>query len=45
MSVYATGLILDATGSWALIVEVVALFSLAGACFYLCWASAEQQFD
>lgn len=44
-SVYATGLILDATGSWSLVFELVAAFWLAGAVFYLSWASAEQQFE
>lgn len=44
-SVYATGLILDSTDSWALVFELVAGFYLVGAVGYLSWASAEQQFD
>jgi nitrate/nitrite transporter NarK len=44
-SVYATGLILEATGSWQLVFELVAVFYLAGAAAFVAWASAEQQFE
>lgn len=44
-SVYATGLILESTGSWSLVFELVAAFYLVGAVGFLAWASAEQQFE
>lgn len=44
-SVYATGLILEASGSWQLVFELVAVFYLAGAAAFVAWASAEQQFE
>jgi ACS family sodium-dependent inorganic phosphate cotransporter len=44
-SVYATGVILDATESWALVFGLVAGFYLLGAVFYVAWGSAEQQFE
>jgi ACS family sodium-dependent inorganic phosphate cotransporter len=44
-SVYATGVILDATSSWALVFNVVAGFYLLGALSFLSWGSGEQQFD
>jgi len=44
-SVYATGVILERTGSWALVFELVAACYVVGALGYVSWASAEQQFD
>eukprot|EP00879_Flechtneria_rotunda_P005881 GHRR01006187.1.p2 GENE.GHRR01006187.1~~GHRR01006187.1.p2 ORF type:complete len:161 (-),score=47.95 GHRR01006187.1:987-1469(-) len=44
-SVYATGVILEETGSWSLVFELVAAFYLVGAAFFIALASAEQQFD
>lgn len=44
-SVYATGLILEATDSWQLVFELVAVFYLFGAAAFVAWASAEQQFE
>lgn len=45
LSVYGTGLILDATHSWSLVFTLVAGAYLIGATFYLMWGSSEQQFD
>jgi hypothetical protein len=44
-SVYATGLILDASHSWSLVFELVAAFYLVGATAFVTMASAEQQFE
>jgi hypothetical protein len=44
-SVYATGLILDASHSWSLVFELVAGFYLIGAASFVTMASAEQQFE
>jgi nitrate/nitrite transporter NarK len=44
-SVYATGLILEATSSWALVFELVSLFYLAGAISFVLFSSSEQQFE
>jgi len=44
-SVYGTGLILEATGSWELVFSLVAGFYVFGAVGYLAWASSEQQFE
>jgi hypothetical protein len=44
-SVYATGLILDASHSWSLVFELVAAFYLVGAAAFVTMASAEQQFE
>eukprot|EP00878_Enallax_costatus_P018366 GHUV01019333.1.p1 GENE.GHUV01019333.1~~GHUV01019333.1.p1 ORF type:complete len:130 (+),score=27.71 GHUV01019333.1:597-986(+) len=44
-SVYATGLILDATNSWSLVFEGVAVVYLLGAVGFLALASSEQQFE
>jgi hypothetical protein len=44
-SVYATGLILDASHSWSLVFELVAAFYFMGATAFITMASAEQQFE
>ena len=44
-SVYATGLILEATDSWTAVFQGVAVFYLLGAAAFVSWASAEQQFE
>ena len=44
-SVSVTGLILQYTGSWALVCQVTAGVSLFGMAFYLLFASGEKQFD
>jgi predicted MFS family arabinose efflux permease len=44
-STFATGLVLDATHSWALVFETVALVYVASAAVYASWASASNQFD
>ncbi len=43
--VSVTGLILQYTGSWALVCQVTAGVSLFGMAFYLLFASGEKQFD
>ena len=45
VGVYATGLILEYTGSWALVFQVTASVTLFGMVFYLIFASGEKQFD
>jgi MFS family permease len=45
VGVYATGLILEYTGSWALVFQVTAGVTLFGMVFYLIFASGEKQFD
>ncbi|KAF8071161.1 PHT4 [Scenedesmus sp. PABB004] len=45
LSVYATGLVLDASGSWELVFEGVAVCYLLGAVGYAALASAEPQFE
>jgi ACS family sodium-dependent inorganic phosphate cotransporter len=45
VGVYVTGLILEATGSWALVFQVTACVTLFGMVFYLLFASGEKQFD
>ena len=46
VSVYATGVILDATGqSWSIVWFLVAAWYIAGASVYLRFASSEPQFD
>lgn len=44
-SVYATGVILDSTHSWALVFQLVAGCYLAGAVAFVALASAEPQFE
>lgn len=43
--VVITGMILDATGSWALVFQVAAAIAAFGGLVYLLFASAEKQFD
>ena len=45
VGVYATGLILEFTGSWDLVFLVTAGVTLFGMVFYLTFASGEKQFD
>lgn len=45
VGVYVTGLILEFTGSWALVFQVTAGVTLFGMIFYLIFASGEKQFD
>ena len=45
IGVYVSGLILDATGSWALVFQVTAGVTLFGLLFYLVFGSAKQLFD
>ena len=45
VGVYVTGLILEFTGSWALVFQVTAGVTLFGMIFYLLFASGEKQFD
>ncbi len=45
IGVYVTGLILDATNSWALVFQVTAGVTLFGMVFYAIFASGEKQFD
>ncbi len=45
VGVYISGLILELTGSWALVFEVTAGVTLFGLVFYLLFASGEKQFD
>ena len=44
-STYATGAVLDATGSWSIVFEMVAIVYIASAALYAVWASADNQFD
>jgi len=45
VGVYVTGMILEATGSWALVFQVTASVTLFGMVFYLLFASGKKQFD
>ena len=45
VGVYVSGMILEATGSWALVFQVTAGVTLFGMIFYLLFASGEKQFD
>lgn len=45
IGVYVSGMILDVTGSWALVFQVTAGVTLFGMIFYLLFASGEKQFD
>ena len=45
VGVSVTGLILQYTGSWALVFQATAGVSLFGMVFYLLFASGEKQFD
>ncbi|MEM7080829.1 MAG: ACS family MFS transporter [Pseudomonadota bacterium] len=45
VGVYVSGMILDMTGSWALVFQVTAGVTLFGMIFYLLFASGEKQFD
>ncbi len=45
VGVYVSGMILEATGSWALVFQVTAGVTLFGMVFYLLFASGEKQFD
>ena len=45
IGVYVSGLILDATGSWALVFDVAAGIALFGLVFYLIFASGKRVFD
>ncbi len=45
IGVYVSGLILDATGSWAIVFDVAAGIALFGLVFYLIFASGKRVFD
>jgi ACS family sodium-dependent inorganic phosphate cotransporter len=45
IGVYVSGLILEATGSWALVFQVAAGVTLVGLAFFLVFASGRRQFD
>ena len=45
VGVYVSGLILEITGSWALVFQVTAAVTAFGMIFYLLFASGEKQFD
>ena len=45
IGVFASGLILEATGSWALVFQVAAAITLLGLVFFLVFAKGERQFD
>ena len=45
IGVYASGLILEATGSWALVFQVASGITLFGLVFFLIFASGEREFD
>lgn len=45
IGVYASGLILEATGSWALVFQVAAGITLFGLVFFLLFARGEREFD
>ena len=45
VGVYVSGLILEITGSWALVFQVTAGVTAFGMVFYLLFASGEKQFD
>ena len=45
IGVYTAGLILELTGSWALVFQLAGAISIFGMLFYLRFASADRQFD
>jgi MFS family permease len=45
IGVYVSGMILDATGSWAIVFDVAAGIALFGLVFYLIFASGKKVFD
>ncbi|MGB0449621.1 MAG: ACS family MFS transporter [Porticoccaceae bacterium] len=45
IGVYTAGLILEVTGSWAMVFQLAGAISLFGMLFYLRFASADKQFD
>jgi ACS family sodium-dependent inorganic phosphate cotransporter len=45
IGVYASGLILESTGSWALVFQVASGITLFGLVFFLIFASGERKFD
>ena len=45
VGVYASGLILQATGSWAMVFQVAAAITLVGWLFFLAFARGEREFD
>jgi ACS family sodium-dependent inorganic phosphate cotransporter len=45
IGVYTAGLILELTGSWALVFQLAGAISIFGMLFYLRFASADKQFD
>ena len=45
VGVFISGLILEITGSWALVFQVTAAVTAFGMVFYLLFASGEKQFD
>ena len=45
VGVYVSAVILDITGSWALVFQVTAAVTVFGMVFYLLFASGEKQFD
>ena len=45
IGVYVAGMILDATGSWALVFDIAAGIALFGLAFYLVFASGKRVFD
>ena len=45
IGVFISGLILEATNSWAMVFQVTAGVTLFGMVFYLLFASGEKQFD
>jgi nitrate/nitrite transporter NarK len=44
-STYATGQVLDATHSWSMIFQIVAIVYAASSLVYTVWASTDRQFD
>ena len=45
VGVYASGMILQATGSWAMVFQVAAGFTLVGLAAFLAFGSGDRQFD
>jgi ACS family sodium-dependent inorganic phosphate cotransporter len=45
IGVYTAGLILELTGSWAMVFQLAGAICLFGMLFYLRFASADKQFD
>ncbi|MEE2782778.1 MAG: ACS family MFS transporter [Pseudomonadota bacterium] len=45
IGVYVSGMILDATGSWAMVFQVTSAVTFFGMFFYLFFASGEKQFE